>query len=590
MKKSCVIYCRVSTPRQAQEGESLETQERICRGIAAERGYSVVPDGRVFREPFSGRRDHRPVFDEMLAFIRSQRGAVDYCLFRVIDRFTRGGSFAYETLKKELARHGVELIDSYGIIQPSQNTLAHLGIEYEWSRHAPSEIAEIMTASYGKTEVRNILTRLIGREIELTRQGYQIGNPNDGYVNQKVTVDGKKKVIQAPDPERAPFFREMYRLRAGNQLTDPEIVDRINTMGYRSRPMNRWDRATGLVVAQIGGKPLTVKHFQRLIRKPIYCGVICEKWTDGKPVRAAYDGLIGIETFNAANRGAVHIQELPSGGLEILYDYHPTRTVTKRLRNNPLFPYKNVVVCPSCRYPFVGSSPQGKSGKKFPTYHCSRSHKYLGIPKATFDETVATFVRGVDVDAEGIEELGRILHEKWGQRRTEMQSAAERVKTSVVKLEAKKRDAVNALIAARSDIVRHELERKVEELEAEAKQAAGVRENVSIAADDIEHFLDYARRVVEHLEELAVHSEELPVRQATLSLMFEELPTYDEIRNGTPKLSLIFAFSRGATGPPGALVDLRGIEPLISSMPWRRDNRYATGPYLFAIASYNNTH
>ena len=26
-------------------------------------------------------------------------------------------------------------------------------------------------------------------------------------------------------------------------------------------------------------------------------------------------------------------------------------------------------------------------------------------------------------------------------------------------------------------------------------------------------------------------------------------------------------------------VDLRGIEPLISSMPWKRDNRYATGPW-----------
>ena len=28
------------------------------------------------------------------------------------------------------------------------------------------------------------------------------------------------------------------------------------------------------------------------------------------------------------------------------------------------------------------------------------------------------------------------------------------------------------------------------------------------------------------------------------------------------------------------MVDLRGIEPLISSMPWKRDNRYATGPCL----------
>src|SRR3989338_8341935 len=30
------------------------------------------------------------------------------------------------------------------------------------------------------------------------------------------------------------------------------------------------------------------------------------------------------------------------------------------------------------------------------------------------------------------------------------------------------------------------------------------------------------------------------------------------------------------------MVDLRGIGPLISSMPWRRDSRYATGPVLIS--------
>ena len=34
MKNKCLIYCRVSTAKQAQEGESLEIQEKICSDFA----------------------------------------------------------------------------------------------------------------------------------------------------------------------------------------------------------------------------------------------------------------------------------------------------------------------------------------------------------------------------------------------------------------------------------------------------------------------------------------------------------------------------------------------------------------------------
>ena len=56
MQKKCVIYCRVSTKKQAQDGESLKTQEKICREIAKRNNYKIVPDRKVFRESFSGKK------------------------------------------------------------------------------------------------------------------------------------------------------------------------------------------------------------------------------------------------------------------------------------------------------------------------------------------------------------------------------------------------------------------------------------------------------------------------------------------------------------------------------------------------------
>ncbi|MBK7966593.1 MAG: recombinase family protein [Bacteroidetes bacterium] len=36
-----MIYCRVSTGRQVEEGTSLTSQERICREYAQNNGYEV---------------------------------------------------------------------------------------------------------------------------------------------------------------------------------------------------------------------------------------------------------------------------------------------------------------------------------------------------------------------------------------------------------------------------------------------------------------------------------------------------------------------------------------------------------------------
>lgn len=50
-------------------------------------------------------------------------------------------------------------------------------------------------------------------------------------------------------------------------------------------------------------------------------------------------------------------------------------------------------------------------------------------------------------------------------------------------------------------------------------------------------------------------------RKALMSLFFEEMPTYLEIVNGTPKLRPIFRLSEAFKGSNTQLVTSRGIEP-----------------------------
>src|SRR3569623_696050 len=100
----------------------------------------------------------------------------------------------------------------------------------------------------------------------------------------------------------------MFELRAAGQLTVPQIVERINAMGFRSRVRNRWDPTHQRIIGKRGGQKLTPKRYQEIIKRPIYCGVVWEKWTNWQPVKAAYDGRVSIEVWNVANRGSRIIQ------------------------------------------------------------------------------------------------------------------------------------------------------------------------------------------------------------------------------------------------------------------------------------------
>src|SRR3546814_3786542 len=64
--QQAVIYCRVSTKKQAREGNGLGSQETRCREYAKHRGHQVVG---VFTDDVSGKLAQRPGFDDMLASI-----------------------------------------------------------------------------------------------------------------------------------------------------------------------------------------------------------------------------------------------------------------------------------------------------------------------------------------------------------------------------------------------------------------------------------------------------------------------------------------------------------------------------------------
>jgi hypothetical protein len=61
------------------------------------------------------------------------------------------------------------------------------------------------------------------------------------------------------------------------------------------------------IIGKGGGNPLDKDAMDLFLRSPIYADINNEKWADGKPVRTVFEGLVSIETFNAANQGKIYI-------------------------------------------------------------------------------------------------------------------------------------------------------------------------------------------------------------------------------------------------------------------------------------------
>lgn len=558
-QKNCVVQCRVSSLKQT-EGDSLERQEDSIRKFALAKGLNIVPNGKVWSTAISGRKTDREDYENILDFIKAHPGLVDYYVFKAIDRATRAGSEEYGKMKQELAKYGVTMLDTNGVIQPSVNTLEDVGMSYDWSKLSPSEITEGVLVTVAKQEINTILTRMIGMEIRLTQQGYRARRPSDGYKNAKVFVEGKYKTIQVPDPVRARFYIAMFDLRAQG-LSDPEIVERVNAMGYRSVLQNKYNKEHNKILGQTGGVSLTTKQLQRIISNTIYAGVLCEKWTLNKPVKAQYDGLITIETFNRANHGKLAIMKNDEGELEL------TNRVSgldgkgkRRMKNNPLFPFK-FILCNLCSKPFLGSSPKGKAKKSFPTYHCARGHKYRGIPKEGFDSAVENYIKGLKFAPELLSGLEMTFLSKYQQREKEIVRASGNIHQNIADLEITQATKLEAYTSTKSPVVREKLEREIESLEVQIKSAGKERAKIQITRDDIKSFMREAKIIMEHPSEILLNSKDIRIQRDLFGLVFEKMPTYEEIVSGTPKLSYAFNLSSGNVANKSHLVTLRGIEP-----------------------------
>ncbi len=556
-------YARVSSPKQAQIGESLEVQEEKIRRYCKEKGWELFPEDTVYKEPFTGSNTNRPVYAEIISLLKNNGKALNikYFVFWDFDRLTRAGTIDYDQIWEDVRKYGVALRDTTGVIQDEIDVFAHLGLKkrYDFAYGRPSEDTERQKVEDARKEKIKIVRRLIEPEIRLTQDGYHIGRPDYGFENKRIYVENKKKCIQVRFEPEAKYIEMMYKLRAENILSDQEICDTLNASGYKSRIQNRWGNDKTKIIGTIGGNQMTVKHLQRIVERYTYCGIICEEWTNHLPIKAKFQGLVNLDTWNKANRGKVYLDLAPNGTVELLRDVGVHSG--KRKKYNPVFPFKGVLICEFCGKKMKASASTGKGGAKFGAYHCERGHQRNSIPQKALETNYRHLLNKVKFTSKFLEAFEKSVYLQFRRKEGELSEYTAKFNTNVAELEVEKTNLIKAFPTATLKEVREGLEEEILKLQGRIVEAKKQRDKMETEEADVTDFIAWCRNIMEHPEDIL---EDIRSEQELLgmySLFFTEFPTYSEIVSGTPKLSLVFKLSEEFKMDESAFVTLRGIEP-----------------------------
>lgn len=563
-----VILARVSDPKQKIKGDSLDDQLIKCNSFVKNQGW--IKD-REFTLIESGRKGERSYFWEVYDYCKSKQNTpekIDYLVVLNLGRFTRSGGNDYLNLKKKFEIIGVQITDIFKTVGQKVNTLEDLGVSYDWSEFSPTEAAEVYEANQRRDYVRDQLTQMIGGCIRNIRKGYWNGPAPYGLANKKIeTVSDGIRNILTENPSESVFIKKMFQMRADG-YPDTEITKELNVLGFKTRLLVRRDKRTKVKIGTRGGIEMTPKKVQELIINPIYCGVIVAQWTNHQPVKATnFEGIVDISTFNRAARGKVFVIKNSDGTFQVKYNIKIGKIGNgdKRLRDNPKYPFKSVIRCPICGKELKASGSRGRSGEKFHYYFCDRGHprwhKKIGI----VEETVSNYVEKLKY-SEGFTKLfNESFTEVWKEKRVEAVNDSEIAERNVAEIACKQKNVLETIQGATTELVRKALEGEYVRLESELQKARDDRNNKESEELNVKEVLDYVDYLMEHPKELLIDRDNMLNQRQMFGLVFEELPTYENLVNGTAKLQPIYQKIGEANVEKSDLVQQVGVEPTLDS-------------------------
>ena len=321
--RKAVLYARVSSKRQEEEGFSIPAQISFLHEYAQKNDIEIVKE---FVEAKTAKKAGRDEFNKMVEYLKEQEGE-RIILVEKVDRLYRN------------------LLD-YGTVDSIERLEVHFVKDNEILSETSRSSIKFMIGIrvlMAKQYIENLAEESAKGLQERVEQGYAL-YPSMGY---KYGDDGTNKHAIIKDPERANFAIRAFNLFVYDNLSASSINNILYEEGLRNPDGNKY----------------AVSTIQRMFRNPMYVGDYIYQgklYPNGK-----HEPLISRELFQLAQQKLNNAND------------------TTR-QHDIEFPYIGLFKCGVCGCSYTAERKVKPSGKEYIYYHCTGKGKIKTCKKASY--------------------------------------------------------------------------------------------------------------------------------------------------------------------------------------------------------------
>jgi len=457
------IYTRVSTDGQTgHRFDSCEHQANVCRDfINKKHSAGWFEFGHFSDEAYSGATLDRPGIRRLMQCIAA--GQVRVLLIYRLERILRSIS-EWTRLVDFLDLHGCRLLS------PTED---------HSDASASGRLKTNMMMSFAEYERTNVAEKTRSKLSAQARRGLWGG----GHIPYGYDYDRAHQRLK-PNPVEAAILQRIFN-RASELISVGQIARELARDNILSGV--RWEKGENRERKRVGGKPFRTDILRKLIRNPLYRGVICHS---GREYPGQHEALVSADIWERANAAIAEAKRKPK---------LPLRAWDK---NSNLL--KGILVCAVCKQPLFAkaSGNDAEDGPRYRYYVCKGTPTdttreqacYLGgVPAIRLEDLVVTFLSCIgrqDSTVDRVSDLPRLLRPKQGQLSGDLAS----VEQNLQALQAKIRNCTEVLAHGGIEMLRPELSEQATELSRQRQPLLVRREELRQQLQTLNgHLFDVAR-------------------------------------------------------------------------------------------------
>lgn len=413
-KRIPILYCRVSSERQKNEGSGLESQEQRCRQYCIQKSYGEPV--MVFKDSFTGGGDFmlRPAMGEMIKYIDKNLHKNYVVIFDDLKRFARDTEFHLKLRSALKVRN----------VKPEC-------LNYNFDDSPEGTFVETIFAAQGQLEREQNKRQVVQKQQARLERGFWSFHAPKGYT-MKRTEDGN---VCFPNDLGFILKEGLEGFAYKKFLRQIDLAKFLQEKGFFSK------------------RVITERHLEttkNLILNPFYAGYIEYKPWEVKRFKGRHQAIISDDIF-CLNQKRLRGESKMSA---------PRQDMREE------FSLRSLVNCSGCNRPMTAYYSTSKTGLKHPYYSCQNKGCALRsktIKKKDIDSNFKKLISSNRPKEKFISITGQMFEDLW---KTEMGETS--YKTSDIgnrknKLEEDIRKLADDSIDTDNPIVKRQYNKRIEE-------------------------------------------------------------------------------------------------------------------------------